>query len=181
LKVRFATFIRPFLALAKAKLGDTVGAEVVIAATPADCYACIRIRGNIGAIESNWGQADYWFARAVQQAPSIPFAYADWGEMLLKKGDPDAAIAKFTLANKKGPKFADPLEGWGEALMRKDRSDLAPAKFEEANKYIPNRGRLHLMWGEALGYAGRKDERRSTLPKLPISISPMRTRPNWRR
>ena len=71
---------------------------------------------------------------------------------------PDAAIAKFTLANQKGPHFADPLEMWGEALMAKNRSDLALAKFAEAEKYAPNWGRLHLKWGEALGYAGKKDE-----------------------
>ena len=78
--------------------------------------------------------------------------------MLLHEGEYDAAIAKFTLANAKGPHFADPLEMWGEALMLKNRSDLAPAKFAEANKYTPNWGRLHLKWGEALVYAGKRDE-----------------------
>ena len=33
----------------------------------------------------------------------------------MARGKPDEAIAQFTLANKKGPKFADALEGWGEA------------------------------------------------------------------
>ena len=77
---------------------------------------------------------------------------------MLDKGDPGAAIEKFKLASKKGPRFADPLEMWGEVLIRKNRSDLALAKFEEADKYAPNWGRLHLKWGEALVYAGRKDE-----------------------
>ncbi|HEX4533240.1 MAG TPA: hypothetical protein VH000_03335, partial [Rhizomicrobium sp.] len=90
--------------------------------------------------------------------PSIPFAYADWGQMLLAKGDLDGAIVKLTIANQKGPHFADPLEMWGEALMAKNRSDLALAKFEEANKYAPNWGRLHLKWGEALAYAGKKGD-----------------------
>jgi tetratricopeptide (TPR) repeat protein len=94
----------------------------------------------------------------VQQAPSIPFAYADWGEMLLHNGDYDGAIAKFEMAHAKGPRFADTLEMWGEALMQKNRSDLAVAKFAEANKYAPNWGRLHLKWGEALGYIGQKPE-----------------------
>jgi len=39
------------------------------------------------------------------------------------RGDPDAAIAKFTLANQKGPKFADPLEMWGEAPPTPQRGD----------------------------------------------------------
>jgi tetratricopeptide (TPR) repeat protein len=94
----------------------------------------------------------------VQQGPSIPFADAYWGQALLTRGQPDAAIEKFTRADKLGPKFADPLEGWGEALMAKNQSHLALAKFAEAEKYAPNWGRLHLKWGEALGYAGKSAE-----------------------
>jgi predicted negative regulator of RcsB-dependent stress response len=76
--------------------------------------------------------------------------------MLLQKGDFDGAIAKFKLANDKGPHFADPLEMWGEALIAKNRSDLALTKFEGAAKYAPNWGRLHLKWGEALRWSGDK-------------------------
>jgi tetratricopeptide (TPR) repeat protein len=150
--------IWPFTALAKAQLGNFAAAHALIEKTPVDCYVCIRMRGNIDALQKNWGGAQYWFARAARQAPSIPFAYADWGQMLLAKGDLDGAIVKLTIANQKGPHFADPLEMWGEALMAKNRSDLALAKFEEANKYAPNWGRLHLKWGEALAYAGKKGD-----------------------
>ncbi len=131
------TQLWPFLALAKAKLGDTPGAEAVIATTASDCYDCVRMRGDIAAIEGSWGRADYWFARAVHDGPSLPFAETDWGQALLARGKPDDAIAKFTLANQKGPHFADPLEGWGEALMAKNQSHLALAKFAEAEKYAP--------------------------------------------
>jgi tetratricopeptide (TPR) repeat protein len=150
----------PASALIRAEFGDSKGAHALIDKTPADCDMCIRFRGRIDALEKNWAGADAWFARAVAMAPSIPFAYADWGAMLLAKGDYDGAIAKFTRANQKGPHFADPLEMWGEALILKNRSDLALAKFEEANRYAPNWGRLHLKWGEALSYAGRKGEAR---------------------
>jgi predicted negative regulator of RcsB-dependent stress response len=77
---------------------------------------------------------------------------------LLARGQPDAAIKKFQLANHKGPHFADPLEGWGEALMAKNQSHLALAKFAEADKYALNWGRLHLKWGEALAYSGKRDQ-----------------------
>ena len=97
-------------------------------------------------------------ARAVHDAPSIPLTYAAWGQALLERGEPDAAITQFTVANQKGPHFADPLEMWGEALMKQNRSNRALAKFIEAEKYAPNWGRLHLKWGEALGFAERKDE-----------------------
>jgi len=139
-------------------MGNFVAAHAWIDRTPGDCNLCLRTRGKIDAAENNYGGAAFWFAAAVAKAPSIPFAYADWGQALLERGEPDGAIAKFTLANQKGPHFADPLEMWGEALMKQNRSDLALAKFTEAEKYAPNWGRLHLKWAEALGYAGRKDE-----------------------
>jgi tetratricopeptide (TPR) repeat protein len=146
----------PLLAYAHARLGDFKMAEALIANTPSNCYRCLLLRAKIAEIERQHGRADWWFARAVSQQPSIPFAYSDWGAALLARGDVDAAIAQFTLANQKGPHFADPLEMGGEALIAKNRSDLALAKFEEANKYAPNWGRLHLKWGEALLWSGDK-------------------------
>jgi tetratricopeptide (TPR) repeat protein len=153
-----ATQFKPLVAIAEARLGEFAQAHHTIEATPSDCYDCARMRGVIDAMERNMGGAVFWFGYAIAQAPSLPFAYADWGEMLLHGGRYDAAIAKFEIANKKGPRFADPLEMWGEALMLKNRSDLALDKFEEANRYAPNWGRLHLKWGEALIYAGKPDE-----------------------
>jgi tetratricopeptide (TPR) repeat protein len=158
-------WIEPLMALAMTRKGEAAEGAALAATTPGDCYLCLRVRGQIAAAEKNWVQASDWFARAVTAAPSIPFAYAEWGQMVLAKGDPDAAIAQFAIANQKGPHFADPLEGWGEALMAQNRSDLALAKFTEADKYAPNWGRLHLKWAEALGYAGRKDEARAQYRK----------------
>jgi tetratricopeptide (TPR) repeat protein len=150
----------PQLAYVLARSGAFAQADALIAGTPLDCYDCLRIRGNIRAAEKNWNAATFWFARAVAQAPSIPFAYCDWGQMLLAKGDLDGAFAKLKLANQKGPHFADPLEMWGEALITKNRADQALDKFEEADKYAPNWGRLHLKWGEALLWSGKRDEAR---------------------
>jgi tetratricopeptide (TPR) repeat protein len=148
------TLAAPLLAVALARTGDIADARAEIGKSPDDCRACETARGNIEAVARNWAGARYWFARAIHDAPSIPFAYADWGEMLLHKGDLDGAVAKFETAHEKGPQFADPLEMWGEALIAKSRSDLALAKFEEAAKYAPNWGRLHLKWGEALLWSG---------------------------
>jgi tetratricopeptide (TPR) repeat protein len=148
----------PWTALALAMSGDLAGAHELIDKAPADCDLCLRVHGRIDAIGKNWPGADYWFARAVHDAPSPPFAWTDWGHALLQKGDPDAAIGKFEAAHERGPLFADPLELWGEALMAKNWSDLAIDKFSEAAKDAPNWGRLHLKWGEALHYAGRDDD-----------------------
>jgi len=148
--------IWPRLALAYAHLGEPAKAWQAIGKTSLDCYVCLRVRGQIDVLTKNWAGADYWFVRAVKQAPSIPFAYLEWGKMLASKGDLDDAIAKFAAASQKGPHFADPLEAWGEVLIAKSRSDLALAKFAEAAQYAPNWGHLHLKWGEALLWSGDK-------------------------
>jgi tetratricopeptide (TPR) repeat protein len=152
------TQAEPLLANALAQTGDLVAAHRVVDRTPVDCYSCLVMRGNIDVLEGNRKGAAYWYARAVYAAPSLPFAYTDWGRVLLQAADFDNAAEKFTLANQKGPHFADPLEMWGEALMAKSQSHLALAKFQEADKYAPNWGRLHLKWGEALVYAGKKGD-----------------------
>ena len=151
-------FVRPFASVAMAMRGNLRGANNRIAHTALDCDLCVRARGKIDAAAHRWDAAAYWFAMVSARSPSIPFADTDWGQMLLQKGDADAAIAKFESAHRKGPHFADPLEGWGEALMMSKRSDLALAKFREANAYAPHWARLHLKWGEALLYSGNKDE-----------------------
>ncbi|HEY2444814.1 MAG TPA: hypothetical protein VGI20_03650 [Rhizomicrobium sp.] len=150
----------PNTALALAMSGNLPAAYSLIDQTPFDCILCLRVRGRIDVLQKNWRGADYWFARAVHDAPSPPFAWTDWGHALLRSGNGDAAIAKFETAHARAPHFADPLEFWGEALMAKSRSDLALAKFEEAAKDAPHWGRLHLEWGEALHYAGRDDDAR---------------------
>jgi predicted Zn-dependent protease len=146
----------PWLAYTNAGLGDFGAARALIDRTPGDYYLCVRMWGNIDAAEKKRTAAARWFDDATRPAPSIPFAYADRGTMLTAKGDDDDAIAKFTIANAKGPQFADPLEMWDEALIRQNRSDLALANFEEADKYTPNWGCLRLKWGEALLWSGDK-------------------------
>jgi tetratricopeptide (TPR) repeat protein len=155
--VTLSRLIWPYSAAALAHIGDMNRAMELIGKTPLDCDICVRMRGNIAALNHDWNGAAHWFAMVSRRAPSTPFADADWGAMLLAKGDYDAAIAKFTLANQKGPHFADPLEMWGEALMQKNRSDLGLVKFTEAYKYAPNWGRLHLKWGEAMLWSGDRD------------------------
>jgi hypothetical protein len=148
----------PLIAYAHARTGDLAGAEKLLAPLADDNAMAVRMRAMIAELKGDHARADWWFARSEAQTPSLPLTDLWWGQALLKRGRPDAAIEKFTRANKLGPHFADPLEGWGEALMAKNQSHLAVAKFAEADKYAPNWGRLHLKWGEALEYAGRRDD-----------------------
>jgi len=157
-KLLAQTRVMPLLARALAAQGDLDGAQTAIAGTPLDCFDCMLARGDVAAARHDWIDAAAWYGRAVHLGPSLPFGYANWGEMLLRHGDFDGAIAQFDIAHQKGPNFADPLEMWGEALVAKSRSDLAVPKFEEAARHAPNWGRLHLKWGEALLWLGRKDD-----------------------
>ena len=152
-----STLLGPLTAIAQARLGDFAGAEATLAGMPDNCYRCMIAHARVAELRGEHERANWWFARAVAAAPSLPFANQEWGQALLERGQPDPAIAKFTLANQKGPHFADALEGWGEALIAKKDSGAA-AKFAEAEKYASNWGRLHLKWGEALVYAGQKDD-----------------------
>ena len=151
---------RPRLAEARMRLGDVAGAQAAIAPTPLDCYPCLRERGRIATAARDWAGAERWFAEAVRQGPSLPFAYGDWGQMLLAKGDPRGALAKLRLAHEKSTQWADALELRGEALLATGDSRGAAATFAEAGKHAPSWGRTHLMWGEALMLAGRYAEAR---------------------
>jgi tetratricopeptide (TPR) repeat protein len=146
----------PTAGLAEAELGRFAAADALLADCPADNDLCMRTRGQVRAAEGQWTAADYWFARAVRDAPDTPFGHEFWGEALLKKGDTARAIEEFEQTNRLAPHFADPLEQWGEALIAENRSHLALAKFAEAAGYAPDWGRLHLEWGRALLYAGDK-------------------------
>jgi tetratricopeptide (TPR) repeat protein len=133
-----SVWIQPLEALAMAHSGDVAGAEKLAAATPLDCYLCVRVRGQISTIKRDWPSAERWFAEAARQAPSLPFAFSEWGELELAKGDIDGAIAKFDSAHRRSPYFADALKGWGDALALQSKSKSALAKFDEALKYAPH-------------------------------------------
>jgi tetratricopeptide (TPR) repeat protein len=131
-------WIQPLEALAMAKSGDAASAEALIAMTPLDCYLCARVRGQIAATKHDWRSAEQWFTEAVRQAPSLPFAFSEWGEMRLSKGDIAGAIEMFDTANRKSPHYADALKGWGDALAGQRKWDAAREKYNDALNYAPN-------------------------------------------
>jgi tetratricopeptide (TPR) repeat protein len=139
------------------RAGRQAEAESAAATLPKTCYRCTRARGWVAAMARDWPRADREFADAVQQGPSLPFAYADWGAALLERGDADGAIQKFSAAHERGPHFADALELWGEALLVKGDYSSAIEKFRQAAEFAPRWGRLHLMWGQALERGGKHE------------------------
>lgn len=165
---RFGGLIRrtalwPQVAVAKALTGNFGGARQLASRTPRDCYSCVLSRGQIAALAGEREEAVRWFAEAVRQGPSIPFAYSDWGELLLESGDVDGAVAKFAMANRVGPKWADPLKYWGDAMMRYGRHREAVRKYAAAAERSQRWGALHLNWGKALWQAGKHDLARAKL------------------
>ncbi len=145
-------------AYALAKVGRHSDAEALEAKLPDDCYDCVVDRGLIAAMRRDWTTAERWFTEAVRLGPSLPFAYLEWGRMLLAKGDIAGAIDQFELARQKGPHFADPAEMWGEALMRRHDYSGAVEKFETADKDAPHWGRNHMLWGLALAALDKPKE-----------------------
>jgi tetratricopeptide (TPR) repeat protein len=153
-----ASWIWPLEAMALARTGDLKGAQALIEATPLDCYPCLRVRARIAAAAHDWPAAERWFTEAARLAPSLPFAYAEWGQVRLDRGDADGAIAELALAHARAPGFADPLELWGEALMRKGDFEGAADRFRQADGAAPRWGLNHLHWGQALARLGRTAE-----------------------
>ncbi|MDB5432240.1 MAG: hypothetical protein JWP35_3356 [Caulobacter sp.] len=160
-RVQATTFQAPVNAIALARMGRFDEASAVIQATPRDCYPCLIARAEVASLKGDRAQADRWFALAVRQGPSLPFAEAVQARARLRGGDPAGAIAAARAAAVKGPRFADPLEYWGEALLRQGDAKGAEAKFRQANVFAPRWGANHLHWGEALMRLGRADEARA--------------------
>lgn len=135
--ISFPSQLDPLLAEGYARLGRNVEADAVLSRIPADVYDGWRARGRIAALRHDYAGADKAFAEAARQAPSIPRAFADWGDMLAGRGDTAGAIAKFKDANQRGPHWADPLKSWGDVLAKQGHSAEALTKYDEALKFAP--------------------------------------------
>ena len=154
------TFVWPQLAYARARIGDLAGAQALIAATPLDCYLCVRERARIAELAGDRAAADRWSAEARRQGPSLPFAFAERGQMLMARGDPAGAIAFYEQAVERGPRWADPQKYWGDALMAQGDEAGAIRKYRAAADRAPHWGALHLAWGRALEAQGSRDQAR---------------------
>jgi tetratricopeptide (TPR) repeat protein len=89
-------------------------------------------------LRSDYPAAETAIAEAVRRAPSVPRAYADWGDILVAKNDVEGALAKYADAHERGPRFADPLKSWGDVLAKQGHIKEALVKYDEALKYAPN-------------------------------------------
>ena len=150
----------PRLAYARARTGDLARAQTLIAATPLDCYLCVRERARIAELAGDRAAADRWSAEARRQGPSLPFAFAERGQMLMARGDTAGAIAFYEQAVERGPRWADPQKYWGDALAAQGDEAGAIRKYRAAADRAPQWGALHLAWGRALEAQGKRDQAR---------------------
>jgi tetratricopeptide (TPR) repeat protein len=128
-----------YAAVSYEKTGQPAKADAALNAvgklTFVDCY---RFRGDVLELRGDWSNAQAWYAKAVNLAPSIPLGYYSWGIALAKHGDLDGAAAKLKDANQKGPHWADPLKAWADVLATREHKREALGKYDEALKYAPN-------------------------------------------
>jgi len=146
-----------------ARNGDLEGARALIARAPADCYECLRRRGQVAALAGDAAGADRWFAAAVASAPELPIAYADWAEMLIRQGRTALALEKLEIARRNGPRAVEPLHLQGEALLLRGDAKGAEKAFRAAAELAPGYGRNQLLWAEALRRLGREQDARARL------------------
>lgn len=127
----------PWLALARAQFGDIAGARALIEPTPADCYVCVRVRGQIEALARDSSVAERWFAEAIQLAPELPIARTERGFARLAFGDAERAQQDAAEAVRLSPHNGDAWKLWGDVLAKQGNRKDALAKYDEALKYAP--------------------------------------------
>ncbi|HEX8232961.1 MAG TPA: hypothetical protein VF559_06430 [Caulobacteraceae bacterium] len=131
------TQVWPLQAYAYARAGRIDQARRLIARTPGDCYLCLRARARIEALAGDRRGSDAWFARAVAAAPSLPFAYGEWGQALAARGDHRAAAGKFKLAASRGKAWPEVRLWWGRSLLAQGRREDAARQLRLAADLAP--------------------------------------------
>ena len=153
----------PNVAPELARLGRAAEAEALLAPFEPDCYPCLVARGEVAAAKGDQAAARRWFGEAARQGPSLPFAHAALGRMLLGTGDHAGAAAAFAEAHRIEPRWADPLKHWADLLSLQRNWPEAARRYGQAAERAPRWGALHLAWARALWALGRHDEAREKL------------------
>lgn len=162
-RVQIRTVNRPLQAMALARAGEVGRASAMVSDLALDCYLCVRSRALVAEAAGDNVQADRWFARATALGPRLPFAYSDWGEALLRRGEAASALHRFEQALAQAPDYADAHKGRGDALYRLGRFVEAEQSYGEAARRAPRWGGLHMAWAQSLWRLGRRGEARAKL------------------
>jgi tetratricopeptide (TPR) repeat protein len=157
---RVETQFVPLLAMDLSRAGKWREAERLVRKVPLDCYPCARARAVTAEARGRSATADFWFYRATKLAPRLPFAYAEWAEARIARGDlPDAAeLAE--KAYRRAPRWADPLKTWGDTFRMRGHHRRAARLYRAAAERAPAWGALHMDWGRSLWSLGNRREAR---------------------
>lgn len=145
----------------EAELGDPRVAQALVRDTPLNCYPCVLVRARTAWALNDHAAARRWYDQAVGLGPSLPLAYSARGRWRAEREDLDGAIADFRAAQKRGPRWADPLKYEADALMRQGKYRAAEQRYRQAAERAPRWGALRLAWGDALAALRRRDEARA--------------------
>lgn len=151
----------PFVATELARIGHVAEAEALLAPLEADCYPCLVARGEVAAAKSDRAAARRWFAEAVRQGPSFPFAHTALGRVLAGAGDRAGAEAAFARAERVEPRYADAWKHHADLFARAGDSREAARLYARAARHAPRWGALHIEWGRALWRAGEREAARA--------------------
>lgn len=159
---RSAPTLRYMAIYAYAKHGDSAAArERLQLAAPPDCASCLYYSARAYAALGDSAFAEREFARAARLLPTLPQAHLYWGQARLERGDAAGALPLLREAQRRQPKWADPLKFEADALAALGRWREAEALYAKAEPLAPKWGRLHLKWGEALAKLGNVEEARA--------------------
>ncbi len=148
-------------AMALTHLGRAAEAEAVLAGTGPNCQPCVLAAAEAAEALDRPADAEAKFALAARMAPSLPQASYHWAQARFARGDLAGALAQALEAERRGPRWADPLKLEGDIRLRQGDPKAAAAHYAAAARLAPRWGALHLKWGDALTKLGKAEEARA--------------------
>jgi tetratricopeptide (TPR) repeat protein len=105
----------------------------------------------------HWGEAIDHLTTAIRLDPTVAVAYFKRGNIQLRLGQPDAAIADYTEAIRLAPESAPYHNNRGRAHFEARHFDQATADFDEALRIDPGFAVAHFNRGLAREAMGNRD------------------------
>ena len=105
-----------------------------------DYPAALNLAGYAKLNQGRLQEAEPYFRRLVEKAPSDPGAWDSYGEMLLKAGRFGESLEKYQKAIEAGPLYESAHRGIATVLIHQDKHDEAIRRLEALASSAPNDG-----------------------------------------
>ena len=119
-----------------------------------------------------WHDSESLWRQALSVNPRSGVAHENLGEILLERGQKDAAAGQYLLALAANPNLPGPHNNLGNILLRRGKPVEAIAHYRQALLADPLFADAHLNWGAALAGQGRPAEAVRHYQKA-LEISPL--------